>query len=90
MQMVGSDVCGFHLNSTAELCARWMQLGVLYPFSRNHNEIESHSQEPYVFGQRTLRTAKMSLDLRYAILKQYYSIFVRSKGLGSIFRPLFF
>ena len=31
----------------------------------------------------------MSLDFRYAILKQYYSIFIKGKGLGSIFRPLF-
>jgi alpha-glucosidase (family GH31 glycosyl hydrolase) len=37
-----------------------------------------------------LKTAKMSIDFRYSILKQYYSIFIKNKGLGSIFRPLFF
>ena len=88
--LVGSDICGFIGNTTEHLCTRWMQIGVLYPFARNHHENATNSQEPWVLGPTVLETSRQSLNLRYSILKFYYSQFVQRNGQGTIFRPLFF
>lgn len=87
---VGDDICGLNGNATAELCARWMQLGSLYPFSRNHNGNESISQEPYAFPQApyVLSSSIKTLNVRYQLLKFYYHLFVKDQGAGTIFRPL--
>eukprot|EP01017_Pseudomicrothorax_dubius_P005599 TRINITY_DN11441_c0_g1_i4.p1 TRINITY_DN11441_c0_g1~~TRINITY_DN11441_c0_g1_i4.p1 ORF type:complete len:398 (+),score=108.41 TRINITY_DN11441_c0_g1_i4:1034-2227(+) len=90
LPFVGADICGFGGNTTPELCARWYQLGGLYPFSRNHNVNDSISQEPYALGPKVLSAAQQSIQLRYSILKYYYSTFLRRRGIGTVFRPVFF
>ena len=90
IQMVGADICGFHLDTTEVLCSRWMQLGSFYPFSRNHNEDSPRSQEPYSFGSTLLETSRFSLKTRYALLKQLFSVMVMKQGKGSFFRPIGF
>lgn len=37
-----------------------------------------------------MKAARDNLKLRYSLLKYYYSVFVRKRGVGSIFKPLFF
>jgi len=64
---VGEDICGLFGNATPEICARWMQLGSLYPFSRNHNGNTSVSQEPYAFPayEYVLSSSIKTLNVRY-------------------------
>ena len=79
--MVGSDICGFFGNTTEELCSRWIQIGAVLPFARSHNHESSLAQEFDQMGPTLLKTAKVSLKLRYSILKYYYSIFILSVKL---------
>jgi len=89
--MTGADVCGYGgINPTEELCAKWMQLGTLYPFARQHSHISNSRKEPWQFGELMLLTSKKTLEFRYKILKYYYSLFIRSQNKGSIFKPVFF
>lgn len=87
---VGADICGFSGDTTEELCSRWMQLGSLYPFSRNHNTLGAIDQDPFAFGGTLIETSMKSLKLRYSLLKYYYYLFVRNHGIGTVIRPLFF
>jgi len=88
--MSGADICGFGGDTTEELCSRWFQLGVLYPFVRDHSALGTKSQEPYALGPTVLQTSRINLALRYSIVRYYYSLFLQQNGTGTIFRPLFF
>jgi len=92
---VGADICGFMDDTNEELCARWTQLGALYPFARNHHEDRTRNQEPWTFngqnrGVSVLETTRIALKTRYSVLKWYYSLFIATQGAGSIFKPLLF
>lgn len=41
-------------------------------------------------GDDVLTSAKTNLKLRYALLKYMYSLFINKRGIGTIWRPLFF
>eukprot|EP01017_Pseudomicrothorax_dubius_P027000 TRINITY_DN3064_c0_g2_i10.p1 TRINITY_DN3064_c0_g2~~TRINITY_DN3064_c0_g2_i10.p1 ORF type:complete len:550 (+),score=77.07 TRINITY_DN3064_c0_g2_i10:1341-2990(+) len=90
LPMTGADICGFYGNTTEYLCSRWIQSGALYPFARNHNHEKAIQQSFWSFGPTLLHTAVVCLRLRYALLKQYYTYFVKSRGVGMIVRPPFF
>ena len=73
--LVGSDICGFFLNTTEELCARWSSLGAFYPFSRNHNVDYAIPQDPASMGGNVLTAAKKALNIRYELLPYIYTLF---------------
>ncbi len=88
--LVGADMCGFILDTTEELCARWMQMGAFYPFSRNHNDVHSKAQEPYLW-EKVATASRNALRQKYSLLRYYYTqMYEASLNGGSMMRPLFF
>eukprot|EP00830_Metopus_es_P015414 TRINITY_DN4440_c0_g3_i2.p1 TRINITY_DN4440_c0_g3~~TRINITY_DN4440_c0_g3_i2.p1 ORF type:complete len:886 (+),score=154.41 TRINITY_DN4440_c0_g3_i2:58-2715(+) len=88
--LVGADICGFIFDTTEELCARWMQVGSFYPFSRNHNDIHSKPQEPYIW-EKVATASRNAIRQKYSILRYYYTkLFEVSLYGGSLVRPMFF
>jgi alpha-glucosidase (family GH31 glycosyl hydrolase) len=89
--MIGADICGFLGNTNDQLCARWYQLGTLYPFSRNHNDIDSIPQEPWELLPTTLPTSIMSIRNKYMLLLHIYTemTLLNSNG-GMLFKPTYF
>ena len=89
--LVGADICGLLGNTTDQLCSRWTDLGAFYPFSRNHNNNDTTSQEPWILGNLTMKSILKSLRLRYSLLRYIYTqMFSSSLSGGAFFQPIFF
>eukprot|EP00762_Andalucia_godoyi_P004432 ANDGO_08168.mRNA.1 putative alpha-glucosidase Os06g0675700 len=88
--VVGADICGFMLDTTPELCARWMALGSFYVFSRNHNMKGRKPQEPYLLGPEVLDVSRKVLLNRLALTPYLYSQLYRVHLFGgTISRAMF-
>ncbi|KAF3885962.1 MULTISPECIES: glycoside hydrolase family 31 protein [Nostocales] len=88
---VGCDIGGFAGNATAEMFARWMQVGMLYPFMRGHSAMSTARHEPWVFGERTEKICREYINLRYQLLPYLYTLFWEAATTGTpILRPLLY
>lgn len=88
---VGCDIGGFAGNATAELFARWMQVGMLYPLMRGHSAMTTARHEPWVFGDRVERICREYIELRYRLLPYLYTLFWEAATAGAaILRPLLY
>ena len=97
----GADVCGFKLNATASSCAKWYKVAAIYPFARNHNDINTKPQEPYqpmfdeVMDETSGATARdvirRAMLIRYGLHNYMYTLFHMAATDGiPVFKPLFF
>lgn len=86
---IGADVGGFGLNCSPELFVRWIELGIFYPFFRNHSELNTRPQEPWAFSKEVEDIARNYIKLRYKLIPYFYSLFWEAKEKGiPLIRPL--
>ena len=88
---VGADVCGFNLNTTETLCARWAVLGAWYPFYRNHADITANQQEFYLWPLVTV-AAQNAIRTRMQLMDYFYTQFHYQTvdGVPRTILPLFY
>lgn len=89
MPYVGTDIGGFGADATKELMCRWIELGSLSPFCRNHCAISGREQEPWTFDEETLKIYRKYLRLRYGLLPYLYDLFREQEESGMpLMRPM--
>lgn len=85
----GADVGGFAHDTQPDLLVRWTQAAAFTPFFRNHSEIKSARQEPWVFGEQWEELLREAIRLRYKWLPQLYMLMEEAASSGiPAMRPL--
>jgi len=83
---VGANICGYFGEAEEQLCLRWHQLGMFYPFARNHNVRDELDQDPMAdrFSLDFRIAVKKALETRYTLLPYLYSLFHHAHVNGSM------
>lgn len=82
VSFTGPDVGGFKEAPTPDLFVRWLNIGAFTPFFRNHTEINSPQQEPWIFGDAHTVAARKIINTRYRLMPYIYSAFRESVESG--------
>lgn len=91
VSFVGTDVGGFGGNATSELLIRWTEMGIFFPFFRNHSALNTRHQEPWAFDKKTESIIRETIRKRYEFFPYLYTQFWKSSTTGiPIMKPLFF
>ncbi|UHA75025.1 glycoside hydrolase family 31 protein [Paenibacillus sp. 481] len=89
LAFAGPDVGGFAHDTSPELLTRWMQMGVFFPYFRNHSNIGTIRQEPWSFGEQVEDINRRYIELRYRLMPHLYTLFREASETGMpVIRPL--
>jgi alpha-glucosidase len=87
----GPDIGGFGQNTTPELFAQWMSMGVFFPFTRGHASKGTNNKEPWAFGPEVEEVCRIAINRRYRLMPYIYTLFHEAATNGMpVMRPVFF
>ena len=68
---------------------RWYEMGVFYPFFRNHCALMGRAQEPFSFSPRVESLVRHLIEMRYRLLPYIQNLFWEHGRSGApLMRPL--
>lgn len=85
----GVDIGGFWDDALPELVIRWYEVGIFYPFFRNHCSLSGRGQEAYAYAPNVEGIARKLIETRYRLLPYIRNLFWEHMRTGApLMRPL--
>jgi alpha-glucosidase len=86
----GADVGGYAGTPPADLLTKWLELAAFEPIDRDHTEINSGNQEPWVGGPAQEAIRRRFIEDRYRLMPYLYTVADQASRTGlPMIRPLF-
>ncbi|HVZ83485.1 MAG TPA: TIM-barrel domain-containing protein [Terracidiphilus sp.] len=86
----GADVGGFAGTATPQLLTKWIEIGAFQPIDRDHSELGTGDQEPWIGGPEQEDIRRRYIEERYRLLPYLYTQAEESAQTGiPMERPLF-
>ncbi len=85
----GVDIGGFWHDCLPELLVRWYEVGIFYPFFRNHTSLGSRAQEIFSYVPKIEEMGRKLIETRYSLLPYIRNLFWEHIRTGApLMRPL--
>ena len=86
----GADVGGYAGTPSAGLLTKWLEVAAFQPIDRDHTEMGTGDQEPWVGGAQQEAIRRRFIETRYRLLPYLYTLAEEASRTGlPIVRPMF-
>jgi alpha-glucosidase len=88
--LAGADVGGYAGTPPPELLTKWLEVAAFQPIDRDHSEMGTGDQEPWVGGSQEEAIRRRFIEERYRLMPYIYTLAEETSRTGlPIIRPLF-
>ena len=86
----GADVGGYAGTPSTDLLTKWLEVAAFQPIDRDHTEIGTGDQEPWVGGPQQEAIRRRFIETRYRLMPYLYTLAEEASRTGlPMVRPLF-